>query len=164
MAGTSRIGSVALAAAAGALLLAGAAAVARPYCTGDKPDAVLGCLEQAFADRDTAAYEALLAPDYRFEMKSGDGWDRGQDLAGTNMLFTSKQTTALRLDFGDGYRVTEGDEPGTWILSGVTERILVVEAKGDTLRVNQGPSVLEVRRAPEPVPHYEIYSWKNLED
>lgn len=135
----------------------------------EKPESVLRSLSRAYAARDIAAYEQLLAPDFRFQWQKPDhtpgaSWSREDDLKGTRNLFQSAETESITwtlLDSG----VTTPEGPGLWRISGF-RNILEVRRKGSSEPLvvrNEGTMSFLVRLVPRPTPHYVIAEWTDTD-
>jgi hypothetical protein len=110
----------------------------------DTPEGVLAELEAIYAAGDAAGYAALLADDYELVSKTGDGWGKREDLAGTGKLFTTARAT---LTFTRDFAVHPGDKPDTWVLERVPATLGVVR-NSDTMTV-RSVITLSVRKDPE---------------
>jgi hypothetical protein len=156
-------------AVASLLLLSAPLFTAVPWtaaCPPETPEAVLDCLEQAYAERDIDLYASLLADDFVFEQTDMKAfWDRQQDLAATRGLFESHRVVSLAivLELEESGSVREADEPGLFILDGVSSRIEITdkEKEGDPPKhytvTNQGMQ-LWVRSDGEGQP-FRIVRW-----
>jgi hypothetical protein len=94
------------------------------------PEGVLAYVESVYKNADIAAYEALLANDYRFVDFNGGIMDRGKDVRGTRLLF---ETSRAELSFDRDFSIHPGPQPETWIIENVP---VVMKATGKDGRTN----------------------------
>ena len=115
---------------AGAVILAAGflalfAPQARARCPLQRPEDILDCLQSVYADRDSAAYLDLLSEDCRLYYYGPDStyFDRAQAAQAAGKLF--RKAASLRLRFLDGWRLLEGEAPGTWVVDSLTAAVSV---------------------------------------
>ena len=78
-------------------------------------------------------------------------------------MFTEPKIINLTLQV-NGYRVTDGELPDTWVLENVSVTLIVKQTnpKDDEpliLTAQQDEDVFYVRKVMEPEVHYVIYKW-----
>jgi hypothetical protein len=151
-----------------ASMLLAPGAIAQPhggsaYCAADGPESVLQCLAEAYADRDVDALRALLADDFVLVLgEESNSWGVDTEMAMHQKMFDSPIVQALRLTFADGYRVAPGDEPQTWVISGITMMFALdgtVNGEPKHYEVTESNAEFRVRCVPEPAAHCVIYRW-----
>ncbi len=117
------------------------------------PEGVLAELETVYAAGDTDAYGALLTEDFSYVSKTGAGWGKREDLAGTSKLF---QTATATLVFTRNFTIHPGAKPDTWVLQGVPLDLAVTQ-DSDTKTVHT-VITLSVRKDPA-TGTIRIYRW-----
>jgi len=132
------------------------------YCAVDGPESVLRCMTQAYAARDIDAFQRLLANDFIYV--SGDesnSWGADVELKVHRQMFAAPQIRTLALAIADGYRVTPGDEPQTWVIGGIAATFVMDATRnGEPIRYDMtSTQEFRVRCVPEPQVHYVIYRW-----
>jgi hypothetical protein len=132
------------------------------YCAVDGPESVLRCIAQAYAARDIDAFQRLLANDFVYA--SGDesnSWGADVELKVHRQMFAAPEIRTLTLTIADGYRVTPGDEPQTWVIGGVAATFVMDATRnGEPIRYDMTSTQgFRVRCMLEPLTHYVIYRW-----
>jgi hypothetical protein len=145
----------------GALLTTGVFSRAYSLCLSDKPEAILDCISEAYAARDSSLYRELFADDCRFFFGSASAsWGVEKDYSAAKVLFGS--ATKVEGLFPDRGIVVPGEGPRTWILSGVATLLkfdAIKDGKPQHFEVESKGHVLRVRQVTEPKPHLVIYGW-----
>ena len=145
----------------GMLLASGMLSDAYPSCLSDKPEAILDCLSEAYAAKDTTLYRQLFADDCRFILGSDStSWGVDKDYPAAKELFGS--ATKVEVKFPDRGSVSPGDQPDTWVLSGVATVMRIettVDGRTQQYEASGKGAILRVRRVKNPKPHILIYSY-----
>jgi hypothetical protein len=143
------------------VLLSWPPVVASAACKSAQPDSILGCLQRAYADRDSASYAELLSDDFLLYNYGPDStsWDRDISRKAAADLF--KRTASLRLEFLS-WEFFPGEMPHTWILDSLDAKVTIVP----TLAGKQPPvemlskgNTLYLRGLPGPEERIVIYKW-----
>jgi hypothetical protein len=159
------------------LLRGGASAGANDrFCATGGPESVLRCLSQAYADRDSDAYEILLAPDFQ-EVPPDSAFDEPRlplEEQPWGISGKERELERFRRSLSDGhynwqvtfldeYDLSPGRERDTWIIENATvvEELTPIDRafipSGTQVRTT-GQRLL-VRRVVEPELHFEIVQW-----
>ena len=143
-------------------------AMAASLCTGAEPTAILDCLSSAYERRDYAAYQALLANDFRFvtyaDTTELGGWDRAKDLESTKALFQDAKVVWVRLTFDSAKLKATPLAGDLWVLSPLAAHLKIQahEEEGTKVFEVDNPEFrLFIRKAAAPSPHFEIYRWED---
>ena len=130
-------------------------------CTSAIPDSIIPCLERIYATRDFDAYRQILASDFQYRFKD-TGWGLPEELASAEKMFSSDLIKSMSLNVGPEYKLSEGPEPHTWVLSGLSLTLAVDQKEGDAVRhydVVDHEGEISLRLESEPAPHIVIYRW-----
>ena len=145
----------------GTLLATGLCSRAHSLCPLEKPVAILDCISEAYAARDSVLYRELFADDYRFFFgNDSTSWGMEKEFPAMKELFRS--ATALEIQFPDRGTTLPGEIANTWILRGVATLMkfdAVKDGKPQHYEVAGKGHILRVRQVMEPTPHFVIYSW-----
>ena len=136
-------------------------AASSPACASAAPDSILSCLEHTYATRDFETYRQMLASDFQYRFKD-TGWGLEEELTAAERMFHPDSTESMSLTFGSEYKLSDGPEPGTWVLSGLTLTMAIDRQQGGSLRhyeVTNRADELWLRLEAEPTPHILIYRW-----
>jgi hypothetical protein len=152
----------ALARVAAVTLLApvGLAGVASAACRGDAPDAVLDCFSAAYTNRDSLMLEEVLAPDYMWVVVAPprvDVFKRQDSIASSLGMFRNPEVESASLEFEDGYRVVEGEDPGTWRIEELRGVLSVKRASAEESAISPLCVTLYVRATAGDIPGYQVY-------
>ena len=140
--------------------LVGLAGVASASCRGDAPQIVLVCFSEAYSNRDVAALENVLAPDYIWVTVSPpevDVFERETSVTASVKMFGDSEVESVSLQFGEGYRVVEGTEPKTWRIEDLLATLTVKRASMEEPAVAPLCVTLYVRECVGEDPGYEVY-------
>jgi hypothetical protein len=149
-----------MAAALAALALAVGAGDASAACPGDAPDAVLACFSAAYTNRDIAALEGVLAPDYVWLTVAPprvEVFKREDSVSGSLEMFRNPEVQSVSLEFSEGYRIVRGDDPGTWRIEELRGMLVVKRASVDEPAISPLCVTLYVREAAGEAPGYQVY-------
>jgi hypothetical protein len=133
-------------------------------CAVEGPQSVVTCYQEAFANRDIGALAALLAPDFvsvHLDYPQAGPTGREALLRSVARFFDAPQGRIweIQLALESDYGVDEGEQPGTWWLTGIKSRLRVTGILDDgvagTYRLDHGHNWL-VQLVPEPRPHFVI--------
>lgn len=142
------------------LALVGVAAVASAACQGDAPDAVLACFSAAYSNRDIATLEAVLAPDYMWVVVAPprvEVFKREDSVSSSLEMFRNPEVESASLEFHEGYRVVQGEDPGTWRIEELRGVLTVKRASVDESAISPLCVTLYVREAAGDAPGYQVY-------
>jgi hypothetical protein len=146
---------------ASALLMSGVFSPACSRCLSAKPEAILDCLSEAYAARDTTLYRELFADDYRFFFgPDSTSWGLETDFPAMKELCRS--ATKLELLFPDRGTLMPGEAPNTWMLHGISSLMkfdAIKDGKPQHYEVTSKGQMLRVRRVTDPKPRIVIYNW-----
>ncbi len=133
-------------------------------CTGARASSVLQCMTAAFEERDSAAYEDLLAQDFQFVYENGEqstSWDRARDIEGTNTMFSGAAT--IEFDVTGEPRIRPGDNESLWVVDGMEILIKVIGHDGEEKTAYTEPGrkteFLVRQRGKE---QYQVVEWRDL--
>ena len=137
---------------------------ASQICAVEEPSSVLKCASSAYADRDLAAYEALLANDFQYIFNTeANTMSRAEEVASARNLFGDSAVRAISLSFNPDFTLAPGPEPSTWILSKVVATLHADRFVDDRIMpfdvTTKGTIEICVRLESKPEPHYVIYRW-----
>ena len=142
------------------LALVGVAAVASAACQGDAPDAVLACFSAAYSNRDIATLEAVLAPDYMWVVVAPprvEVFKREDSVSSSLEMFRNPEVESASLEFHEGYRVVQGEDPGTWRIEQLRGVLTVKRASVDESAISPLCVTLYVREVAGDAPGYQVY-------
>jgi hypothetical protein len=142
------------------LVLVGPAGVSSAACPGDAPDAVLACFSAAYSNRDVAALEEVLAPDYMWLTVTPprvEVFRREDSVSGSLEMFRNPEVESVSLEFHDGYRVVQGEDPGTWRIEELRGTLTVKRASVDESAISPLCVTLYVRETAGDAPGYQVY-------
>ena len=142
------------------LALVGVAAVASAACQGDAPDAVLACFSAAYSNRDIATLEAVLAPDYMWVVVAPPRVEvskREDSVSASVEMFRNPEVESVSLEFHEGYRVVQGEDPGTWRIEQLRGVLTVKRASVDESAISPLCVTLYVREVAGDAPGYQVY-------
>ncbi len=132
-------------------------------CTGDGPECVLRCMEDAYTNRDLEGFSDLIADDYEFFFGDNpESWDRRTEVKHHVKMFDPDSVPSLKLTFLEGFTVHDGADPSTWIMDGLRAKLELSFFRGGKVhRLTAQPDscVLHIRRVDGPESHYQIYRW-----
>jgi len=144
-------------------LLVSPITAASDYCRGEVPESVLQCYSTAYAQRDSASFAALLAPDFTHIDLDHPQWD-SSDYVGTvrlaAYLFKAPNVDRVEMSFGRPTAVESGADPRTWTIRDVPT---VLHIDGTSDEGTPGPFEItklitfSVRLVSEPTPHFVIF-------
>jgi hypothetical protein len=142
------------------LALVGVAAAASAACQGDAPDAVLACFSAAYSNRDAATLERVLAPDYMWLTVAPprvEVFRREDSVSASLEMFRNPEVESVSLEFHEGYRVVQGEDPGTWRIEELRGVLTVKRASVDESAISPLCVTLYVREITGDDPGYEVY-------
>lgn len=133
-------------------------------CTGDGPECVLRCIEEAYANRDLDSFRDLFADDYEFFFADNpDSWGREEEVKAHVKMFDPDSVPSLKLTILEGFTVHDAADPYTWVIEGVTAQLEMSLLRGGKVHhltpTALDSCVLHVRRVDKPESHYQIYRW-----
>lgn len=134
------------------------------FCATEKPEDVLKCFTQAYAERDVQAYGALFAPDYAYFYGDSSRSMGGRDTEITSItkIFNPDSVKSLSASFNKDFVVQTGSTPHTWTIRNVHCVISLDDFRKGEIQhydVTNGGMEIHVRRVADPLPHFEIYRW-----
>jgi hypothetical protein len=136
------------------------AGVASAACPGDAPDVVLACFSAAYSNRDVATLEEVLAPDYMWLTVAPprvEVFRREDSVSGSAEMFRNPEVESVSLEFHDGYRVVQGEEPGTWRIEELRGVLSVKRASVNESAISPLCVTLYVREIAGDAPGYQVY-------
>jgi hypothetical protein len=134
--------------------------VASAACQGEGPDAVLDCFSAAYSNRDSLMLEEVLAPDYTWVVVAPpevDVFPREDSVRSSLEMFRNPEVESASLNFHEGYRVVEGDDPGTWRIEELRGVLTVKRASTDEPAISLLCVTLYVRAITGDDPGYQVY-------
>jgi hypothetical protein len=134
--------------------------VASAACQGDAPDAVLDCFSAAYSHRDSVMLEGVLAPDYMWIVVAPprvDVFKREDSVASSLNMFRNPEVESSSLEFDEGYRVVQGEDPGTWRIEELRGVLTVKRASTEESAISPLCVTLYVRATTRDDPGYEVY-------
>jgi len=142
------------------IALAGLAGLASAACQGDAPDAVLACFSAAYSNRDLDTLEGVLAPDYMWVTVAPprvEVFKREDSVSASVEMFHNPDVESVSLEFSDGYRVVQGEDPGTWRIEELRGTLAVKRASVDESAISPLCVTLYVREVAGDDPGYQVY-------
>jgi hypothetical protein len=142
------------------LALVGVPAIASAACRGDAPDAVLACFSAAYSNRDSVALEEVTAPDYMWIVVAPprvDVFKREDSVSASLEMFRNPEVESASLEFHEGYRVVEGEEPGTWRIEELRGVLTVKRASAEESAISPLCVTFYVREVDGEDPGYQVY-------
>jgi hypothetical protein len=129
-------------------------------CPGDSPDAVLACFSTAYSNRDSTALEEVLAPDYAWLTVAPprvEIYRREDSVSSSLEMFRNPEVESVSLEFHEGYRVVQGEDPGTWRIEELRGILAVKRASVDESAISPLCVTLYVREIAGDAPGYQVY-------
>jgi hypothetical protein len=133
-------------------------------CAVGEPSSVLKCVSTAYITRDLAAYEALLANDFRYIFNTeANTMSRAEEVTSARSLFGDSTVKSITLSFNADFNLAPGSEPSTWVLSNLVATLHADRLADDRIVpidvTTKGTIEILVRLESKPEPHYVIYRW-----
>ena len=142
------------------IALAALPGLASAACQGDAPDAVLACFSEAYSNRDLDTLEGVLAPDYMWLTVAPprvEVFKREDSVSASVEMFHNPEVESVSLEFHEGYRVVQGEDPGTWRIEELRGVLTVKRASTDESAISPLCVTLYVREAVGDDPGYQVY-------
>lgn len=132
-------------------------------CIGEDASVILDCLEEAYDSRDLDGFIDLLAVDFAYYFRDNpNAFPRDSEIDAIAHLFADESVLSTNLEVLEGFTVSEGPEPKTWVISNLQLQLeLELSKDGQFHKLVGKPEncVLHVRQVPEGGNCFEIYRW-----